>query len=827
MSIADHMNLDPVQMAIVKAAQTQHTDIPVDSDPAFTIDPVTRKIINHCGKKTLVQYDHNCESLSFEIPLIVEGHDMSTCNQINIHYLIGEHGGMSEAEDIVTVDDKLRFAWHIKSGVTAFMGKLNFAISMRCVDTDGKVKYSFGTDICSEITVIPSYNFSAEIVEENADILQQWKDDLFGVMGDVETYKNASLEEIATAKQTSLEEITAEGNEQVEAVQQEGVVQIANIQAEADNYIDYEKANALAIKQTASGRSIHAEDSAEWPVMGMNVYGRTEQVKTTGAQLFDIDRLKETTVLVSDSCGWISATVENTTNETRYVNYFTEKSDLLLPNTEYLIVLEVLENPGDLQICAVSTDLTNKNNQQFTETIASRTSFVKIVRTIEDFSNCSYMLRSFVTIPANTPKTRIKFRISLIADITKTFDDFVYEPYTGGKPSPSPEYPQELVIVGDGGNVAVDVYGKNILPHPMLDNESSGITFTVKENGNIEAHGTSTGISQYYMAGTLDSKEPCLILRKGIAYTNIANRELRYQTTKGSYSYIGIGKTTLPAEDVYICSLWYQFSDKTGTNVNVTVENPAFIIGDATSQFEPYKPVQPLAIPTPNGLPGIPVSSGGNYTDENGQEYICDEVCCKDGQWGILRRVGQGVIDESQSACIGVGKNSDGSYCAWNNFYSDVIKRNSYIMSNVLPHMNIIDTTNFGIRVSELSIILYMKEIISSDKNLFITYLSDNPIEIVYELAEPVFEPFTAETVAAIKALHTNKPVTNIFNDADAHMALTYAADPVTYMENQRTAIMDEVDGKLADIMALLPASTQAAMIENDTANLLTESEEL
>lgn len=35
---------------------------------------------------------------------------------------------------------------------------------------------------------------------------------------------------------------------------------------------------------------------------------------------------------------------------------------------------------------------------------------------------------------------------------------------------------------------------------------------------------------------------------------------------------------------------------------------------------------QTLTLQTPNALPGIPVSSGGNYTDENGQQWVCDEV---------------------------------------------------------------------------------------------------------------------------------------------------------------------------------------------------------
>ena len=35
---------------------------------------------------------------------------------------------------------------------------------------------------------------------------------------------------------------------------------------------------------------------------------------------------------------------------------------------------------------------------------------------------------------------------------------------------------------------------------------------------------------------------------------------------------------------------------------------------------------QTLTLPTPNGLPGIPVTSGGNYADSQGQQWICDEV---------------------------------------------------------------------------------------------------------------------------------------------------------------------------------------------------------
>ena len=41
--------------------------------------------------------------------------------------------------------------------------------------------------------------------------------------------------------------------------------------------------------------------------------------------------------------------------------------------------------------------------------------------------------------------------------------------------------------------------------------------------------------------------------------------------------------------------------------------------------YEPYRE-QLLTLPTPNGLPGVPVTSGGNYTDPSGQQWVCDEV---------------------------------------------------------------------------------------------------------------------------------------------------------------------------------------------------------
>lgn len=86
-------------------------------------------------------------------------------------------------------------------------------------------------------------------------------------------------------------------------------------------------------------------------------------------------------------------------------------------------------------------------------------------------------------------------------------------------------------------------------------------------------------------------------------------------------------------DDAYsapLCGLTvYGRSTQDGTP---TPDNPVPIVsaGDggtiAVTLSDGNGKTQTLILPTPTGLPGIPVASGGNYTDQNGQQWICDEV---------------------------------------------------------------------------------------------------------------------------------------------------------------------------------------------------------
>ena len=79
---------------------------------------------------------------------------------------------------------------------------------------------------------------------------------------------------------------------------------------------------------------------------------------------------------------------------------------------------------------------------------------------------------------------------------------------------------------------------------------------------------------------------------------------------------------------------------------NMASENVCLTWNASSPDYEPYRE-QLLTLPTPNGLPGIPVTSGGNYTDPQGQQWVCDEV---DLERGVkVQRVDKAAFDSTKT----------------------------------------------------------------------------------------------------------------------------------------------------------------------------------
>lgn len=165
-----------------------------DTEIHFIIDPTTRRITTASpSNNTIVQYDHNSERLTFEIPRYVDGHDMIECDDVRIHYRNGSSNSLSKTNGVYIPDDLaisedddelLTFSWLLSAATTAYIGFLYFSIQFICFGEDGEtVEYAWNTSIYKEINVVESINNAEEVVVENADAIAALKKELMESVG--------------------------------------------------------------------------------------------------------------------------------------------------------------------------------------------------------------------------------------------------------------------------------------------------------------------------------------------------------------------------------------------------------------------------------------------------------------------------------------------------------------------------------------------------------------------------------------------------------------------------------------------------------------------
>ena len=362
--------------------------------------------------------------------------------------------------------------------------------------------------------------------------------------------------------------------------------------------------------------------------------------------------------------------------------------------------------------------------------------------------------------------------------------DCIYEPYTGGKPSPSPEYPQEIESVGDAGEISVEVCGKNLIAgRKFYGNYSNGIAYIIKLDGDVvfpykpsyATYGICYAINalagkKYTFSGYNLNDNASLRIAE---YANL-NDALDFANVIG-YKFGGRADTfvtyTAKENGVIIClisGIWGSNNDL----IHICTESELLQIelGSTATSYEPYKPAQTLIVPTPNGLPGIPVSSGGNYTDEKGQQWVADEIDLAKGE--RVQRIGKTVVDGEKVKFV-ASSNSvywnlpfktspgiiSGSPCT-SRYFADgkFWANNSYDFVWTTPGKMkpYFDTSE------ELNAFCVQKN------------SEGNPLTIYYCIETPIRTPLSPETIAAYKALKTYSPTTTVINDAGAGMSAGY-----------------------------------------------------
>lgn len=368
-----------------------------------------------------------------------------------------------------------------------------------------------------------------------------------------------------------------------------------------------------------------------------------------------------------------------------------------------------------------------------------------------------------------------------------------WEPYTAGKPG-----------YYDKG-ISVDVAGKNLF---SLDND----TVFAKEICDIAKKTNEITLTATGSSDTLFCQYVCYLAEEVTKYFRgkTITVSAKHKTNNSSLSpvvfinlYDSDNKVIADEKSIYF---------KRGSSVTVIVPKEtakirfAFrvdqlrgqVVGDyvrmydiqveegsiATS-YEPYKTPQSVHLSTPNGLARLKVLSGGNYTDESGQQWICDEIVRNErGTGKRIQRIG--IIESYASETI-----------------------NTAYMSTTGQ------LTEGG--------------------------------TVIYVLDDAIETDLTAEEIAALSALHTYYPTTTISNDAGCDMTaayvtqyyqgvgdamfygvadnLTTAAAGTSVLDAHQGMVLDRKIGTLTDLETTARESAVEAIneVKNDV-NLLSDN---
>lgn len=323
--------------------------------------------------------------------------------------------------------------------------------------------------------------------------------------------------------------------------------------------------------------------------------------------------------------------------------------------------------------------------------------------------------------------------------------------------TPTPDAPVPIVSAGDGGSVTVKVTGANMLERTKFGVKSTanGITYTTYENG-ILITGTATKTFNISLHEDLKHR-----LTRGVYYLTTSG--LSPSTTLNFYyvmkfsSDVQNQKVTLTKDVEY--SLVLQILE--GATLNTTVQ--VSLTRNKIAAYSPYRE-QLLTLPTPTGLPGIPVTSGGNYTDPQGQQWVCDEV---DLERGVkVQRVN--TVD--LSTCVITGITELG-----------VTKRLAIWLSlegRDYKAKALCNKLQFVVSFTEDTPHFYVDTTVAQ---VFIPIGAKNPEEgeyiIFYALATPIETQLTPDEIAAYKALTAYGPDTVVQASDEAGIKLGYQRD--------------------------------------------------
>lgn len=323
-----------------------------------------------------------------------------------------------------------------------------------------------------------------------------------------------------------------------------------------------------------------------------------------------------------------------------------------------------------------------------------------------------------------------------------------WEPYTGGKPSPSPEYPQPLDVT---------VTGEQLLDlKTRIGSQSqNGITLTVNADGSVAVSGTATSDATFILSSSshmsLDVGKDYAIRGYGTDFDNNFFWQCWTKEPSGVFKDTGLGATFLYTQE---SEFNFAVLVKSGKTVNATFW-PMLNEGTSPKPWQPYQSCT-ATITLTEPLHGI-----GD---------VRDRIMCRDGVWGIERQTAQIILNGSENWIV-----SNTGYANKNRFwyggYENVIKHENdpdvaiKILCDKLTGEASGDTYRCTDGISSNvagRIMVYIDDCSAGGADSFKVYLASNPITAIFERATPTWEPLPSDTQSAINALTTYTGTTHV-----------------------------------------------------------------
>lgn len=542
---------------------------------------------------------------------------------------------------------------------------------------------------------------------------------------------------------------------------------------------------AKPVVETVTGSPIILEDSTNRDIKELALYGKSEQVKTNGYQL----------------ATWM---VEGNTHSHGGITFtYLGKGRIKVEGTNtasYNVSLALLDDTGGIiprgqyiyQAKGVSADcIVGVYNGGTLSQDGTR-----VVNATTEGQAYTFYIRVQQGATVNTI-VETQFESGTVAHDC--------EDYTGGQPSPSIGYPQQIMDVTSS---TVNVFKRNIVPL----NELSGKTYSKLM---CEYSYDSTTNEMVLVSGEFEGTKEIYFnsysLTDGADYTNQLNRSYVIPVAEGmqlkrvlkNNVFDSFIPTFADANKKVIKNFQGSFNQspyivtvpqgakymtiRTGVKLaqpNTEYRDNVMVCVVGTDEtFE--APMIPQTASLDFTLRGIPVASGGNYTDNNNQQWLCDTIeRYKDGSGKLIQRVTTITFN---------GESSE-------NWIDQIDNRRIYIRRTI-PNSrlnepktlcNCFNLANSWVGITNTDNTYYITSgivMVSPTQNgtrlnaeQWKTFLASNNMIIYYPLTEVIETPLTAEQLAELN-LSTYKPVTNIISNTDVEV--TYVADTKNWIDNK------------------------------------------